>query len=738
MKRRDFLKVSVISSAGVLLSITGCKINEKTYPNNQKHAVETPLNIYLSIAPDNTITITAPVPEIGQGVRTSLPLLVAEELDANWKNVVIKQALGSNQFEGSFQRAAGSNSVRVYWLPMRKAGAIARDMLIQAAAKIWNVSADKCYTKLAHVYLKNNSKSLSYGELASIAAKMPINENVKLKPNKEFRYLGKFIKNVDSQTIVQGKVKFGTDVKLENMVYASIERSPVYAGTIINFDDSQARKTPGFIKTLKVDAIGSNTKEHPYLREGIAVIAENTWSALQARKKLNITWDNTVNSNENSKKLQKLAKENCQKKGSVYRDDGDVYQKFKGEKNTYSAEYKTPFIVHTPMETMNCTAYIQDHKAEIWVPTQMPSATLNELVDVLSLPINAIQVYVTRVGGGFGRRLSTDFVLEAVNLSKELKKPVQVMWSREDEIQQGEFRPFNHHKLIASLNKSNITSWLHRQSGTSRYGFRKNLHPGMSEFRLNDFPANLVNNYRLEYSLIHSNIPRTIIRAPGHNSLAFAVQSFIDELAYFAHMDPLKFRLNLLGKTGEFIYEEDELDPEIISVKRMRGVLEKAAHEAKWHTPLPKGCGRGIACHYTFGTYVAHVIEIVSDPQGRVDHHIINKVVSAVDCGQIANKAGLQAQVEGGIIDGLSAAIYAEITHKNGAVQQNNFDSYQLLRFNQAPKNIEIHIIENDFPPTGMGEPPYPPVAPAFCNAIYAATGKRHRNLPLIKYNSIS
>lgn len=727
MKRREFLKVGSVAGGGLLITLTLPPMAAGAQAAASQSSFA--MNIYLAIALDDVVTITAPVPEIGQGVRTALPMLVAEELDIDWRQVRVVQAPGSQDYEGRNQRAAGSNSVRVYWEPMRRAGATAADLLRRAAADTWNVATADCEAARGRVTHAPTGRTANYGALAEKAALLTPDPNVSLKSPDRFRLLGQRVRNVDAADIVCGAVTFGADVRLPGMLIASIERCPVYGGRVLRFDDAAAKSIAGYVRAVKVTSVGN--PDRPYVREGVAAIATNTWAAFEARKRLDIAWDEGSNTTESTARLHDVCKQALHDPGAIVRDDGDVAAAIDEAAKSVTATYHVPFIVHTPMETMNCTADVREDSVEIHVPTQMPAMTQSALASRLSLPLETIKLYPTRVGGGFGRRLSIDFVLEAVQLSQALRQPVQVTWTREDEIAQGDFRPFSYHRLRGAIDSGkNVVAWDHRQASTSRYAFREGEDPAASEFIPDDVPAGLIPNLRLEYALAESNLPRTILRAPGHNVLAFVVQSFIDELAHLAEADPLEFRLRLLD-AARVDPDRSDRDNAYIDIARLRGVLERAAAEASWGTPLPDGRGRGIACHYTFGSYVAHVIEITADPEGRADRHRIERVVSAVDCGQVVNLAGLEAQVEGGVIDGLSAALYGEIEVENGRVLQNNFDSYRLLRFDQAP-DIEVHVVSGGHAPTGMGEPPYPPVAPALSNAIFAATGLRHRRLPLL------
>lgn len=723
--RRGFIKMGALASGGLLLGIHfSCKEKtiEKLVPG-----VMHPFNAYLEIDKQGIVKIYNPVPEIGQGVKTALPMLVAEELNIDWTKVIVEQAPAGERFGGYDQRAAGSNSVRIYWEPMRKAGAFARDLLLTAAATQWGLKTGQCTTKNGWVHNTVNRKKISFGELAEYASTLDLSEEPKLKDPRDFQIIGKSAPNPGISDILRGKCTFGQDVRIPGMAYASMEKNDVYGATVKSFDASEAMRIPGVIKVFKVPFHGNI--DRPFCREGIAVIGETMWAVLQGRKALQVEWELGSNQQESTADLHKLCENFVSVKGeSIVKSDGDVYSEMESSTNGHEAVYHLPFIAHIPMETVNCTIDLKEDSCTIWSTSQVPFADLNFLARFFDLPLEKIDLRVTRIGGGFGRRLGPDYTIEAAKIAKELKRPVQFVWTREDDIKYDAYRPFSYHKLAASWDKKGkITSWLHRQAGTSRYAFRAEREPHESEFFPNNFPANLIGNYQLEYTLAPSNINRSLIRAPGNNSLAFAVESFMDELAHATKRDPLEFRLDILGKRNQS-FEFDPEEKTEINTDRMRGVLELAAQKADWGKERPRRSGMGIAGYFTFNTYVAHVAEVSVSDEGQLTIH---KFTSAVDCGQVLHEDGVKAQVEGAIMDGLSAALYQEITVENGAVRESNFSDYQVLRHGNAPRDIEVHIIKNSFSPTGMGEPPYPPVAPALCNAIFAATGKRIRKLPI-------
>ena len=726
MKRRNFIKVGIACSGGLLLTIPfSCNTKNKIREKGTFHS----LNAYLKISTTGFVEITNPVPEIGQGISTALPMLVAEELGVDWKDIVVKQAKASTEYEGSNQRAAGSYSVRAFWNPMRQAGAIARELLIKAAAESFQTDPQNCYAENGKVYNRENDSYLPYGELVQKAATYEILPEAPLKEKSEFKLIGKSPRNKSADQVATGKIQYGHDVRVDNMLYASIEKNDVYAATVNSFNEEEVLSIPGVKRVFKLPYHGSNP-DRPYCREGVVVVATSAWGALKGRKALKIDWDLGPNTDESTERLHNLCKDFISSKGDyLVKDDGDVDTVFRAADELVEATYHMPFIVHIPMETVNCTVDLKEDSCEIWSTTQMPNVELGFVSDFLEMPQGKITIHIPRIGGGFGRRLSVDFTLEAVKIAQKVNAPVQLFYTREDDIKYGGCRPFSYHKMTAAVDEAgNLAAWLHQQAGTSRYAFRENREPHESEFFPNHFPANLISDFRLEYSLAESNLERTLIRAPGNNALAFPVESFMDEIAHHANKDPLEFRLRLLGDIErEFVFDEEEGD--VINTQRMKEVLKLAAVKANWGKKLPKGRGMGIAGYFTFNSYVAHIAEVSVDMQtGKLDIH---SYTSAVDCGTPLNPDGIRAQTEGGIMDGLSATLHQEITVENGVAQQSNFHNYKVLRMMDSPKKVDVHIVQNNYPPMGIGEPPYPPAAPALCNAIYAACGIRIRKLPI-------
>ena len=591
MDRRDFIQIGIAGSGGLLLTIPfSCQPKEIVKEKGILHV----LNAYLSISTTGQVEIINPVPEIGQGVFTALPMLVAEELEVDWTDVVVRQADASEDYQGRDQRAAGSYSIRAFWNPMRKAGAIARELLVMAAADTMGTTAENCYAKEGVVYNRQDGSKLTYGELVAKAATYEAPVDIPLKDKSDFRLIGKAQKSKSIEEVISGKTQFGHDIRLDNMHYASIEKHPVYGATVISFNEEEVLSIPEVKWAFKIPYHGSNA-ERPYCREGIVVVATSVWGVLKGRRALKIEWDLGPNRAEGTEKLHKTCEDLVNKRGVfTVKNDGDIYGVLSTSGKVLEATYHVPFIAHIPMETVNCTVDLREDTCEIWSTTQMPNVELNFLANFLQMPPENINIHIPRIGGGFGRRLSVDFTLEAVKIAQKIKSPVQLFWTREDDVQFDSNRPFSYHRMMAALDQQGmLVGWLHRQSGTSRYAFREGREPHESEFFPNHFPAHLVPHFRQEYSLAESNLPRSLIRAPGNNALAFPVESFMDELAYYADRDPLEYRLELLGdKNQDFVFDEEE--DTVISTERMKLVLKKAAKEAGWGKSLPKGRGMGM------------------------------------------------------------------------------------------------------------------------------------------------
>ncbi|MFQ5865072.1 MAG: molybdopterin cofactor-binding domain-containing protein [bacterium] len=719
ISRRDFIKVSATAGSGLLLGFY-LPSEQELFSATAETTKPFEPNAFLKIDLDGMVTIMSKNPEIGQGVKTSLPMIIAEELEVNWPDVHVEQADLDEKYGPQF--AGGSWAIHLNWDALRKAGATAREMLVTAAAQSWGVNKSTCYAKHGAVIHRPSSRKLMYGELVESASKLPVPENVPLKEPQEYRLIGTSQKGVDNMQIVTGQVLYGLDTRVPGMLYAVIQKPPVFGGRVPSFDASKAKAIPGVRHVIKIEPLENPT----HLIAGVAVVADSTWAAMKGREALEVVWDKGPHHAESTESLRQQFEELTLKQGKVLRDDGDVEQALASAAKTLEAVYEVPFLAHATMEPMNYIADVRNDRCEIWGPTQVPGSAQGLATSVTGIPAKAIKVHLTRIGGGFGRRLMADYAAEAAYISKAVGAPIQVVWTREDDIQHDYYRPASYHRLRAGLNeKGDLIAWHIHLASTSRYKFRGSSPPEKTEIFPDGFPAGFIQNVRMEYSPALTNVPTGAWRAPGHNANAFVDQSFLDEIAHAAGKDALELRLQLLGKSRDMPYN-DHGGP-TYNTGRLKAVLELAAENSGWGTSLPKGRAQGIAAHFTFGSYVAEVAEVSVDVSGKVKVH---RIVAAVDCGIVVNRSGAQAQIEGGIIHGLSAAFYGKITIERGSTKQSNFHDYPLLRINEAPK-IEVYFIPSKEPPFGLGEMALPPLAPAVCNAIFAATGKRIRRLPI-------
>jgi isoquinoline 1-oxidoreductase subunit beta len=727
LPRRDFIRISAGAAGGLLVTISLPGCGARGDEPHEASSVWHRMNGFLEIDTEGRASVRIPVPEIGQGVRTSLAMLVAEELDVPWEDVEVTQSEAVEEM-GPHPFAGGSWTVRAYWLPFRRVGAAARAALVRAAAAEWGVGAAALGTESGEV-VHPDGRRLGYGSLAARAATAEATEvdaeEVSLKDPSDFRLIGTEVRHLDTPDITRGTTVFGCDVRLPRMLRAVIARCPVYAGRVVQWDDDACRRIPGFHSTVHVPAFGGEA-ERPYAVEGVAVVADSTWAALKARDALRVTWDDGPNVGESTSRLMERCRALVQSRLETFREAGDVDSALEAAVTTIQGDYSAPFLTHVPMEPMNCTVSYDGETLEIWAPTQVPQSAVRIGAQVSGLPEDRIRVHVLRSGGGFGRRLGLEFLVEAIPVALALDRPVQLLYTREDEVRYDHFRPLNAHRFEAGIDRSGgVGAWLHRQAGTSRYAFRPDRPVGLSEFRAGTWPAALCGAHRLEYALVESNLPRGPLRAPGMNTFTWAVECFLDEVAEAAGRDPLALRLDLLGNDRELPYDDEDA----FSTGRMAAVLRLAADAAGWGRQLGEGRGLGVAAGFTFGTYVAHVAEVTVDrAEGafRVD-----RIVSAIDCGRVVNPNGVRHQMEGGALDGLGAALHGELTVEGGAVVQSNFHDFPLLRMSEAPP-VEVHWVDSGRDPTGVGEPPYPPLAPAVGNALYAASGVRLRDLPLL------
>ena len=725
VNRRDFLKTG---TAGGVALVIGFHLSPRALADqtqDQEKKAPNPFDAWVRITPDNRVTLILAKSEMGQGIMTGLPMILAEELCVDWKRVKVEQAPTNPKIYD--HGTGGSGSVAGSWQPLRRAGAAAREMLVAAAAQKWEVSPDTCKAENGQVVHGNPKRYLSYGELVEAASKLPIpNLNtVPLKNSDDFTVVGHDTRRIEGRDKATGAAKFGIDSRPPGMLFAVVARCPVFGGKIASFDATKAKAVPGVRDVIQFETSGRGA----LITGGIAVLADNSWAAIQGRKALAVKWDEGPAANESTAELHKQFLANAAKPGKVVRNDGDVDSALSGSPKKIEAAYELPFAAHACMEPMNCTVHIRPDGAEAWIPTQAPQWAQGVIAEAAKLPPEKVIVHTTLMGGGFGRRYQADFVMEAAQVAKAAGKPVMVLWTREDDMQHDFYRPASYHKLQGALDANgNLAAWKHFQTSTSiaakwrQDGAEK---PWEGEFGTGATVPYATPNLRIEYTLAESSVPRAWWRSVEHSSSGFVVECFIDELAAAAGQDPLSFRLKLIGVDRRIPQFGDEKEPPL-DTARLKGVLQLAAEKAGWGKPLPKGQGRGIAAFYSFNSYTAAVAE-VSVKDGSVKVH---RLVYAVDCGRPINPDGIRAQVESAAIYGLSAALHDAITIKGGRVEQSNFNDYEMPRMNETPK-MEVHVVMSKEEPTGIGEPGLPVVAPAVCNALYALTGKRLRRLPI-------
>ena len=678
------------------------------------------LNAFVRVAPDGIVTIMSKNPEIGQGILTSLPMMIAEELDVDWKNVRIEQAPNDPKLYGR-QFAGGSLSTPMNWDELRRVGAVARLMLVQAAAQAWNCAPGDCSTEPGNVVHKSGKKR-SYGSLALACANIPAPDpkTVTLKDPKAYRIIGKATPQYDTVKIVTGQPLFGIDVKRPGMLYATYAKAPVFGAKVASADLDAAKAVKGVKKAFLVEGTTSLTGLMP----GVAVVGDTWWAAKKGRAKAAITWAEHPTGKQSSKAFHARAKELAAgPPGRTARNDGDVEAALKASAKTVEAAYSYPFLHHAPLEPMNTTAEFKDGKLEIWSPTQNPEPGRQLCAQTLKIKPEDITVHMIRCGGGFGRRLSNDYMVEAAWIARETGAPVKLLWTREDDIQHGVYRPGGYHFFRGGVDaKGNLSAW-HDHFVTFGEGTAPAGSAGMAA---TEFPSRFVPNFKMDVSMMPLGVPTGPLRAPGSNALAFVHQSFIDELAHAAGADPLAFQIKLLGDQPTVGQA-----PAVYNAGRMVGVLKAVGEMSGWgKAKLPAGEGMGVACYYSHQGYFAEVCHVAVSPAGDVK---IKKMWVAADVGrQIVNPHGAINQVQGATLEGLSHALHQQITIADGHVEQSNFFDYPLLRINEAPP-VEVKFVMTDYPPTGLGEPALPPAIPALTNAIFAASGKRVRSLPITK-----
>jgi isoquinoline 1-oxidoreductase beta subunit len=712
----------------VSVSATGLTLGFSLAGNAQAQdeAVK-PLNAYVSVAPNGTVTIVAKNPEVGQGVKTMLPMLIAEELDVAWEDVRVEQA-GNDPKAYGRQFAGGSMATPLHWDELRRVGAVARAMLIQAAATAWNCGPGDCVTAPGEVIHKPSGKKRSYGSLAMACATVtpPDPKSLTLKDPKTYRIIGKPMAQYDVAKIVTGEPLFGIDQRRPGMLYASIIKAPVFGAKVASADLEAAKSVKGVKAAFIIDGDPNGLFPTGMIGQGllpsVAVVADNWWAAKKGRDKLNVKWADHPTSAQSSKGFaEQAAALNAGPPQRNARNDGDVAAALKGAAKTVEAAYSYPFLSHANLEPQNCTAEFKDGKLEVWAPTQNPEPGRQLCAKTMGLKPEDITVHMVRGGGGFGRRLANDYMVEAAWISREVKAPVKLVWTREDDMAHDHYRPGGYHFFKGGVDaQGNIVAL---QDHFVTFGSATAVAPsaGMSAA---EFPARFVPNVKYDVSAIPLGVPTGPLRAPGSNALAFVFQSFIDELAHAAGADPLAFQLKLLGDQAVV-----GTPPAAFGAGRMRGVLKAAGEMSGWgKTKLPKGEGMGVACYYSHQGYFAEVAHVAVGADGSVK---VKKVWVAADVGHtIINPHGALNQVQGSVLDGVSEALHQAITIEGGAVQQSNFTDYRLMRISESFP-VEVKFLKTDFPPTGLGEPALPPAIPAVTNAIFAATGKRVRSLPV-------
>jgi isoquinoline 1-oxidoreductase subunit beta len=710
--RRAFLRASLAVGGGLLLDLSIPGVMAAPPDSSPSWAT---LNAFVEISSDGIVTITSKNPEIGQGIKTMLPMLIAEELDVDWSSVRIEQALSDPARYGT-QFAGGSRATPLNWDPLRRVGAAARQMLVSAAAQTWSVPAAECETKSGKVVHARTRRSLSYGRLASKAASIPPPDlaSLPLKDPKDFKIIGKSHPGVDSPLVVTGKPLFGIDVTVPGMLYAVFVKSPVFGGSAVSANLDAIKSQPGIRDAFIVSGVG------PFngLASGVAIVANNWWLANKARDLLEVVWDEGATAAQSSEGFAQQALQlSAQAPATKVTSEGDVAQALAASATQLEAAYSYPFLSHATLEPQNCTAHFKDGKVEIWAPTQNPDAGRKIVAKTLGLTDADITIHMIRCGGGFGRRLMNDYMVEAAWISKQMGAPVKLLWNRQDDVQHDFYRPAGFHFFKAGLDGAGKLQAFKDHFISFGEGGKA---ASSADMGANEFPAKFVANLELGMSLMPFGVPTGPLRAPGSNALAFVFQSFIDEIAHAAGQDPLQYRIGLLGErrvVGAF------------DTGRMIDVLTMAGEKSGWgKRTAAKGSGMGVAFYYSHLGYFAEVVHATVGARGRVT---VDKVWVVGDVGsQIINPTSAENQVQGAALDGIGEALGQAITLNNGRVLQSNFDDFPLLRMKQAPP-VEVHFLKTDHPPTGLGEPALPPVIPALGNAIFAATGVRIRSLPI-------